>query len=1400
MQLARLYIVGTIVLAATSVIGGDSLRIDFWRPSYLKDAAEAEPREGAGSQLSLTFDRSFARAGERWIIGRLEAHPRGRPLKDTRLRARLFALGSLRPLAEVTVRPERSRGRVLIDLRSHGLSEARVSVEFLAGGEALAAAEAFVSARPCEKPLRPGRRVQVHMDVPEPAGAIEQWPVTFGVPFAPGALWDVSELRLVDEAGAEVPCQKEVTARWAPEGAIQWVRFGAAVNPQRGCFLEMAQAAAKPQMPVALSESGDGLVLSIGRVRYVLGKGLSPIREVWLGEQRVASSAGTRGLYTIDQRGRVANASAEGETMEVEAAGPVTACIRFEGFYRTSDGEQLARHITRIEALAGQPFANVTHTLVITSDTNRVWFQEIGWEFAVRAGAGPKAVFNTARDDPARTIAHPLTDAGSAFMLQDSHFQFGAGKNHCRVATGEKTLAEGEECGDWAMLQGKEAAFLLHCRESARQHPKEFEVAANRVNLKLYSHRSGEELDFRTPTLARKWGLPEDKAAEVATLTSNAVGWAKTHELCLAPLPAAGAAEAAACVSARHTWPIQALIDPHWIRESQALRWLHPRDTDRFADTERVIESFCRCYAGLALEPGHYGFRNYYAGPTYWSGANYSKRYKLTYGLRAGLWLAYARSGERWIREFAEGTNKAFADNWLAHWDGAKTKKGLYFLPDSGKKNYYPFFWGDLRAFEISSSTDLNQFLWLYQLTGYRRAKDIVLDFAEGLKRAWRPGMHSWRLLMVYRVLTQAYAFTGDPELGAMAEATFDTFYDAETELGLTKHNRPYKSTTYKLGVDVRALIDGWEAFGNPKCEDVLSRIARTGVPCVSWPIAYMHPFGFLGAYVYDRSGNPATVASLEYAIRQANVAVDPESGEIRPGTHSGMSSTGAILDGLPYAMDVLARSGALEKRPSSWLAFRDYGFPTSIVAFKGNEETLDVTVAPPKRDGVTGEAGGIFEVAPLGQKLPWGLDQNWIRMDSNCIARIHVPKDAPEGAYQIRYAPQPGGTHRADYFVTAHSRAPLVLHAPTYWQLPHVRPGATVYFKVPEDAKDAQVFLEGRAQLLDPEGKPFGDPKGVHGWVDLPADKPGLWSFKPIENQLVRVRNLPPFFAMHEPESHFEPPLEWQREDLEPRTARKIPQDAMFVAADSYTPGREALFLGGNNTFTLSAGPADPNGDGGQFLPHQEGTVEFFFRPSWSTFDIGPGAAIRSLLRVQTDKSPWELVYRIDPLGTTIFGGPRGPAHSLFGNLYVEGAKPYWLRQWMPQTLIERDKWIHLAYVWGRRPSYGPHGEKLSLMALHYFLNGKGAKRMVFRVGYDGALPHGMPKALTLGPFQGAVDELRISDTQRYEEDFAPPTQGTTFNVDEHTRALFHFDGDLKGLSHRTAGPVSGAITPSSP
>ena len=1379
------------------------------------DTGQQATTVAAGPALKLHIERAEARPGERRLQAGVKLSTGSVPREQTTVKAMLFVDRQTKPVATAQVVPEQNEGSVSVDLRSLGLTKARLVVELLGSAGRLAAAETNLTARGPDKPLHPGHRIPVSLDLPEGVQTVAAWPVTFGVPFPAGAMWDAKCLRLVDGKGREVPCQKEVTALWAPEGAIKWVRFDALVSSGETYQVEVTIGPVAPAAtPLKLTEQGEKLVLETGAARYVLGRGASPVEEIWVGGKRVATATGTRGLYLLDQHDRLASASAEGETMEIEASGPVAACVRFEGEYRTAEGEALARHITRVEAFAGQPFARITHTLVLTNDTNKVWFKDIGWEFAVEPGADPAALFGTSRAEWRKFEQQPLSDTiPAAYVFQDDHFFFAHGTNHFVAAKQDaagkaEMVAEGEEMGDWAALAGKGGGLAVSCREAARQHPKEFEVRRDRVVLRLFSNRGGEELDFRAATLIEKWDLAtwydnaipvnskqsiEDVLKRVAGYESDATGWSKTHELLLCPLQASVTPEQVAQQSRLHSRPVFALADPAWICQSGAMGAIHPKDTARFPEAETAIDAAVRYWDGKVDEWGDYGFVDYYMGPHLGYRGKYAAQYRYsqyTYTLRPDLWLLYARSGERFIREFAQGTNRAQMDACMGHWDGPRKTRGLYLsasgtdIPAGGANmGMLPFYWESYSSLHISSASNLNDFIWDYYLTGYRRAKDGVLDYVDGVKHTWTPALarRDGRALVLLRMLTQAYAFTWDPQLRDMAEATMDAVYKPDAELGLFQKRTYYeteeRNTAYKTQVDVRAVIEAWQVLGGRRYHDIAMKLSRYWWQKFlgEWPLFYCNPHALVGSFLYRETGDPRYVQGSAFQVRQAASAYDPETDRTY-GAESGEKTT-FLFEGIPHAQAVLMDAG-LDKTPhTSWMSYEDFGSPSSIVVGKSGNQAVCLDVEPCQD----------LRLAPADGKADGATVASWIKQESYNNQSIEIPAKAPAGAYQV--IPTSFGQHTA----LADARVPLVLYAPEYWRpAPPQVPAIRYYFKLPPDSTDAQIILEGSARLFDPQGQPWRDGEPLHGVVDLPADKPGLWSFLPVDNQLVKVRNLPPFFAAESAASYFEPPLAWQREQLP--VAAAAPAKTDYVEGAVATPGNQALYVS-RPGFQMPTASPHPSGDGNQFLASKEGTIEFWFRPSWGTVDL-PAKSWKTLCRlyVPSGKQSYALTYRMAPRSRDASVDFYG-SHCL--NAYFESASEYRrgsLQGWR-RTVFSANEWVHVAWVWGWRNGVIPHTVRYhtkpqdDVLITEIYVNGRKGQNYGYRWMKD--LIVEVPHLLELKDLDGAVDELRVSDIQRYTGDFTPPGRNAESKIDEHTRALFHFNGNLVGRGYGYEGEI---------
>ena len=125
-------------------------------------------------------------------------------------------------------------------------------------------------------------------------------------------------------------------------------------------------------------------------------------------------------------------------------------------------------------------------------------------------------------------------------------------------------------------------------------------------------------------------------------------------------------------------------------------------------------------------------------------------------------------------------------------------------------------------------------------------------------------------------------------------------------------------------------------------------------------------------------------------------------------------------------------------------------------------------------------------------------------------------------------------------------------------------------------------------------------------------------------------------------------------------------------------------------------------------------------------------------------------------------------------------------------QFWFEPGEWYHVAATWRLSPGEA-HGEHMTAL----FVNGEPVEQESRHrlTGAPRELPSGeFPLAETneriqIGPLDGTLAQLRISDTVRYRAPFDPP--GRVAQADEHTLALFPLDGGFDGFS-RSGGTLA--------
>lgn len=970
------------------VAGDELLEFDFSPPAatIAEHISTAWPEQAGNLALA---DRTVLRPGERWaeMIINLET-PGDRQFDDHELRAFLIRPLDRETIARTRTVPGAKRGLLRADLRRAKVESAVLRLELWSGGEP---ADFFETGYSVLNPEHswPEAGVPVRIDFPEGAGN-DPWPVVFGIPAPAGAVWGIEELSLVDGDGRPVPAQKEMAARWAPGGAVKWARFEALAEPGREFFVVRRPDGedANPAEPVTVGRNGETVTVEVAGARYVLRPGPSPVAEIHLDGSLLATTQGARGLFLVDQAGREARATDDDE-VRVEAAGPAAASIRFEGFYRTADGEEIARHITRLEFSAGRPEARATHTLVLTRDTNETWLREIGWEMTVMPGAAPAAFFSDGRALNGTVGPISLEADDSAVVFQEDGLRLGMaprpesperwktrtlGENLFTVRASGQEVHRGDEMGDWAALAGADGGLLVNCREAARQHPKEFEISGSRLTLMLFSNRGGQELDFRTGALADRWGLaqlheqglinvedrnlPPDRMERIMAHRSNAAGWAKTHEILFAPLSPGADAAALPALGRRHSGQVYAHVSPEWIYRSRVFGGLHPRDPENYPEIEAVYRAYLAPW--LDNLPGHWlGFVDYYAGPMF----SFPGRFRNDYYVRIRLWDAYARSGDRRLRELAESASRAAQDNYFAHWDAPGKERGLVIGAPGGRggwrKSDLPFYWEESTGMNPPSSPVARPF-HDYYLTGNRRARDIMEQHAQAflghlsecgtdlgaLATVPAPeGRRAFgRVFNALHPINLVLGYTWDQRLRAAAEfITTHEAYDPDGELYLSSL-RPYFSSTYKTPSDVEYMIESWETLGSTRHYRMALATAREWSERAGIESGRLN--GIHASFLYRETSDPRVAEACRQYLLRTGAVLDWETGRagLGPLLKAGLQPHGPSsfdLRRIPQAQDVMALAGVADiedgrMRPAvSWLDFDADAAPVRIFVHK---------------------------------------------------------------------------------------------------------------------------------------------------------------------------------------------------------------------------------------------------------------------------------------------------------------------------------------------------------------------------------------------------------------------------------------------------------------------------------
>lgn len=255
------------------------------------------------------------------------------------------------------------------------------------------------------------------------------YPVTWGIPFAQGRIFDKEHVALTDSAGRPVPLQTQVLHKW-PDGSIHWLLldFQAGVadvgKPYTVAFGTQVVPAPE-QSGLTVTENDGAVTVNTGAFTFTVTKGAKALAEAFAiaGETQPLGEKLTGMVKTRD--GWVATAfEPVNEAVTVEASGRERVTVLVNGKLTSTD-KTFGRFTCRIHAYRGKPYARVLFRVFNDTDAPA----QLVTEFLLR-------------------LQTPL-DMGEA-VLGDQKLSTGPAEN-------QRLLVRQSKCDAYTVLDGSDA-------------------------------------------------------------------------------------------------------------------------------------------------------------------------------------------------------------------------------------------------------------------------------------------------------------------------------------------------------------------------------------------------------------------------------------------------------------------------------------------------------------------------------------------------------------------------------------------------------------------------------------------------------------------------------------------------------------------------------------------------------------------------------------------------------------------------------------------------------------------------------------------------------------------------------------------------------------------------------
>jgi YetA-like protein len=575
-------------------------------------------------------------------------------------------------------------------------------------------------------------------------------PVSAGIPFPQGTIFEPSQLSLWDKDAKRLPLQGQVLSRWC-DGSAKWVLldFHASVDPSTQTIYHIRGDAdgkldlAPPKLSVVQTAAQQVVVDTGGTVFFLNPRVCKPFdRVVTKGMDLIAHEGSS--LALIDPKGREHLPCID--DLAIEVAGPLRTTIRVRGALKTKSGNSHARFVVRLNFHAGSGCVEMKMTLHNPKaarhtgglwdlgDEGSIYFKDLSLQVRLREQNEPAITWSTQpfQKDRPRSVdcieIYQDSSGGENWRSTNHVNRFGkVMHSFCgyRVKSGDALAEEGVRATPTAALHGEQGGVAGAIEKFWENFPKAIEVDRNSITMRLFPCQYNDLFELQG-------------------------GEQKTHTVYLQFY---GPGEKQPAL----TWVHDRLIPratPDWYSKTKACGYLSPRPHDHNTKYLQLIDTAIdgpQSFFTRREIIDEYGWRHFgdlyadheavgHTGETPLV-AHYNNQYDVVYGAIA----EYLRGGNpRWL-ELASDLARHVIDIDIYHTceDRAAYNGGLFWHTDhyldAGTGTHRTYSKAALKNRDVQSygggpSNEQNYtsgLLHYYYLTGDEMARDAVLSLAD---------------------------------------------------------------------------------------------------------------------------------------------------------------------------------------------------------------------------------------------------------------------------------------------------------------------------------------------------------------------------------------------------------------------------------------------------------------------------------------------------------------------------------------------------------------------------------------------------------------------------------------------------------------------------------------------